>query len=747
MELTRWSSRRVIRGRRFWRCLPLITAMISPLTTAAQQPREEAAAFAVELAVSARDKDGRPIMDLKREEIRVFEDGREQKIEHFLPIDLTKPPEDLPPQITRRNFILFFDVTFNTPAALSRAKQAAVKFVESKMPDGDQAAVFAFSALKGVFMVSNFTSDRRLLLAAVHSIGIERVFDTAADSAGFFNPLLMRAPMDPRLYSMGLGSGSSTPGESSALAQWVRDMNALARRDSIDAYRAAVSFYLERMRQFARSLEMFPGRKFLIFFSTGFDTNVLGVRDLNDMAREGELRAMGDFEALAALDDARSRDVGMDLRIVFEQAMRYFASSDCRVFPVDASGLAGGDTLQLTEDRASDPHATGRRQASLFSFARETGGKLYKNLNAIDEALADILSLTDSFYLVTYTPPHREPKKTPAYHSIKIECERDGVEVSCRRGYNDARPFRDLTEQERRLQVAEIVNYDLRQDGVAFDAQLLQFPVSQGSNPVALVLQVPGQQFPREKIDMTLEIFAFALGPEGRFEAYVHGYVRVPGADLEGKLQEAGIRYSDAMALRPGIPYEVRILIRNNLTGEVGTRTLDVTTLATASSFAIATPFFVAAESLWLNVLGYDPTKPPVRVQQLPGGFPLRYGGRPCPVEIYTGRRQGARLALLLKLYDLSPDRAARRAEVVHIAWEVLDAAGAIVARPPFKLVQSPIRADGGCVDYLFEFDPAALPEAAAWLRIQATDSVTKQVVSEWVSLKPGAAIERPAAR
>ena len=46
-------------------------------------PRFSSGTDLVILSATAIDKRGRPVTDLRREEMRVFEDGRPQKLEHF----------------------------------------------------------------------------------------------------------------------------------------------------------------------------------------------------------------------------------------------------------------------------------------------------------------------------------------------------------------------------------------------------------------------------------------------------------------------------------------------------------------------------------------------------------------------------------------------------------------------------------------------------------------------------------------
>lgn len=715
--------------------------LLASLLTA-DQPKEQAGVSVVEVPVFVRDKDGKPVTDLKVEDFRIWEDGKEQKIELFFPIDLARREEQkLPPPVTRRNFVLLYDVTFTTPSALVKAQRAGFKFVDTMLPNEDRAAVYAFSTLKGVFMVCNFSSDKNLLRSAINSLGVERKFDTVVDSAGFVNESMIMTEQQMEIATPTEGpdepdAGKPKGSDNRALtAQWMREMNVQVRRDNEEYYRDMVGVYLENLRGFARELELVPGRKFMVLFSTGFDTKAFGVRDTRDTAREAETFVNADFEEMAASGEVRAREIATDLSDAMEQAMKYFSSADCRIFAVDAAGLSSDSNLDLSYESSSDPQATGRRQASLFSMAKDTGGKLYKNINDIDSALVDVLDTTQFFYLVGYTPPAESGRKPGEFHKIKIELNRDAVDFTYRPGYHDARPFSELTADERRMQIAQILNDESAFNTITVRANGVVFPERAGMSPVAVLVELAGEQFAREKRELQVELYAFAIGPEKQVEAYAHGFSRVSGSDVNGKLQESGIRYSDVMLLRPGRQYEIRTIVRNNATGDIGTKSLRVTTRHDQGAFSIATPFFVPAKSKWFNAVGYNPEKPPTRVAPLGADYPVTYRGKPCAVELEPDLTDGADRALLIKLYNFSSEPGAAVPDL-GLSWDICDPSGRKIASPQFKLLEKPNIVSGSMIEYIFDIRASGLPAGPGWLKVTATDNVTRKSVVDWVPLE-----------
>ncbi|MEW6366353.1 MAG: VWA domain-containing protein [Acidobacteriota bacterium] len=688
----------------------------------------------VEVPVFARDDAGKPVLDLTQEEFSVYEDGKAQKIEIFLPIDLGKRAESvLPKQLIRRNFVFFFDVTFNSAQGLIRARQAAYRFVDTKMDPEDRAAVFAFSSLKGIFLVANFTSDKQLLRSALDSLGIDRRFDVVTDAGGYFNQVLLQTHQGGVMVE-GLSRLSDGAGGNQDEANlWMRQLNAMGKRNDAEFYTNTVSAYLEGMRSFARSLEFFPGRKYLIYFSNGFDTKVLGAMDLKTAAEQAEMAAHGDFEWMAASGVNEEREVRRDLSDVMHQAARYLASSDCKVFPIDTSGLAGDANLDLIDESSADPQAVGRRQASLFEFADETGGKLYKNTNDIDAAMADVLDTTGSFYLLGYNVPVRPASEQEKYHKIKVEVARRGLSISYRPGYHDPIPFSKLSKEDRQLQIAEVVSDNLSMDNLKLRAQAAVFPEQSGQVPVAVLLQIPGGQFEKAKRELLLEVYAFAVGPKGTFDGYAHGFCRIPPSEANGGIQKGGLRYSDMMLLPPG-EYEIRVLVRNGLTGDIGTTTVKAAAQKASTTFAMATPFFVSGKSEWLNVLGYDTEKPPARVAGLGGYYPISYRAKPCTAEIYPNVQDRDDRGLLIRLYNFSFDSGTKEPDI-GLRWEIFDQGGRYLGQPQFKLLEKPNRISDSQIEYMFDIHAEKLPAGLCWLKVTATDKMNGTSVFDWVPL------------
>lgn len=130
----------------------------------------------VKFAFTVRDKKNRLVLDLAKEELRVFEDGTEQRIEYFSP-ELTLP----------LNLGLLIDLSRSQRRRMTAAVHNATEpFFRRALRKGDQAFVIGFG--NESYLVSDFTDSRENLLQAVRKTseisasGGTRLYDTIEEA-------------------------------------------------------------------------------------------------------------------------------------------------------------------------------------------------------------------------------------------------------------------------------------------------------------------------------------------------------------------------------------------------------------------------------------------------------------------------------------------------------------------------------------------------------------------------------------
>ena len=135
---------------------------------AAAQVAEKITVSLVEVPVAVVDGSGNPVRGLKAENFELSDDRGRHEITSFDAIDFAAPGAEIMAP-ARRNFLFLFDLSNATPKSMQRAQTAAGEFVKRQSHPRDLFAVGTIDADHGFRMVTAFTSDRPLVVAALEN--------------------------------------------------------------------------------------------------------------------------------------------------------------------------------------------------------------------------------------------------------------------------------------------------------------------------------------------------------------------------------------------------------------------------------------------------------------------------------------------------------------------------------------------------------------------------------------------------
>lgn len=517
----------------------------------------------VQVDAVVTDSKGRQVTDLKAEDFEIVEDGRPQKITNFSYIRLAPPSQPaaapapaplprgaVPPpppapvaakrEDVRRTIVLVVDDLGLSFESMGEVRHDLKRFVERQLQPGDLVAIVRTSG--GMGALDQFTTDRRLLLAAV-----ERLRWYPGGRSGL-------SAMEP--VSSGRGAGQGARDQD---AQWRRVNYSLGTL-------GAVSYLVNGMREM-------PGRKSLVLISDGLRLRTtLGPGET--MARQ--------YAGPSAWD--------RDERIV--QALRHLADQANRaavvVYSIDARGL---QTLAPTADDTGSPdmqalinagrgdsRLTGMLldQEGLQVLSRETGGFLVHDCNRIDFGMGQILKDLEGYYLIGYKPDAArfQPRngKQADFHAIKLQVKVPKLHVRSRSGYfgyeDSAKPADD------RFAVALFSPFT--SSGVRLRLTSVFAEAADGRTTITLMLHIDARDltFSDEAGDRqaTAELLAFTVDERGQpvDKASYKAIIRLKPARYEYALG-AGLVYTSSIpVVRPG-PYQVRVAVRDAATGKIGT--------------------------------------------------------------------------------------------------------------------------------------------------------------------------------
>lgn len=672
----------------------------------------------VSVPVFVVDRDGHAMRGLHPEDFQLYDDKRKVPIVSFQYIDTTSPAaqemiREAPP--ARRRFLLLFDMSFTDPGGIIRAREAAHRFVLRELAPSDLAAVATFDVNRGIRLIANFTEDKALLVKAVETLGV---------------PSLVRLD-DPLSLSVQMAdipiSGRSERDESnnSAIADSVLAVMARRLRSMNEAiYRDQVTQLLSSLGDLARSLSGVEGRKQVLYFSAGFDSQALVGNTGNQMRIASESIANGDLYEV----DSEARYGDTRLRDIFGRITRALSNADCVVHSIDVTGLGRDDSLIQTDvtrdpSRLDNGSTTGRE--SLNYLSTETGGRFFKDTNDLGTALDEVLAMTSRYYILGYQP--NDLKGPGHFHKLKVKVRRKGVKVSNRAGYYERVPRPSQTHLQQQFESAQLIMTGVGRDDLRFSALCLPFPVPGDRQTLGVVLQVPREEIVG-KGPVPLEVYGYAVAEDGSVADHLAQLARVDlhRADPEGRA--AGLSFYGTLEVPPG-RYTVRFMLQRPDTGAAGVQFIDVNVppYDPRAGFLLP-PVLMEDARRWVS-LEMGAAKRTAR-----DPFPFTVGGEPFLPRTNFTVRGGAPEKLVLIAYD--PDRPKDPAAGIEIHSSLTDASGAAV--PPGTLrVDHVFRDPGGRRTYLLAYTPGSIAPGDYTLRIGIGEAGTR--LESYALLRVGA--------
>ncbi|MGZ5498586.1 MAG: VWA domain-containing protein, partial [Candidatus Aminicenantales bacterium] len=228
--------------------------------------------------VYVTDKKGNPVPDLAASDFTVTDNGQPVKVTDFerrvlqaAPFDVraeepvpapAKKIEPVPSvnRDTNRSFFLYFDFAYNNPRGITKAKRAALHFLDTDIAPEDEVALVSYSMLKGITVHEYLTTDHSKVRQALETIGQKDVVGRADE-------------VEEQYWQQateGLRSYDNSRGANDRISQEVLETN-IKRWES----KQTVQRFLLGMTTLAKALRIVPGQKQFILFSSGIPASLL----------------------------------------------------------------------------------------------------------------------------------------------------------------------------------------------------------------------------------------------------------------------------------------------------------------------------------------------------------------------------------------------------------------------------------------------------------------------------------------
>jgi VWFA-related protein len=534
----------------------------------------------VQVDVVVTDKQGRPVTGLKPEDFLLLEDGRPQRLSHFLVGAGGHPAEESPeaapgeaPPVEAappgRHIVLAVDDLHMAPSSMAEAKKAMRRFIDEQMDDEDEMAVVTTSGAVGVF--EPFTRERFTLRRAVDRLSDQqrRADSTAQVYMSEFQAqsiergdadaldLALKEIMQTQALTINSRAGPVMNPQAEAQAR------ALARMVLSEAMDNSLRS-LDTLEQVVRHIAPVPGRKLVILVSDGF-----------------------------LLGEGSAQTHGFDLRRLIDASTR----AGVAVYALDSRGLTaagalGGDASSSAPLVLSAPSVRERLQRfgeraqreSLATLADGTGGFLVHGSNDLALGLTRILHDSDSCYLMAYVPSHGD--RDGRFHKIEVKLPRHPeLHLRARKGYfaPDDRKLAAAAKgadgnsprREREIKTGLTSLFPLRGVPLRLASEWLQ---TAGGPELVLraYADLSGVRFNRvgDRYKAELELLSVVYDAAGKRVGEMEGQqaqLSLTRAHYEDMLRE-GLRYHRTLQLAPG-RYQVHMVAREGIFGQLGSAT------------------------------------------------------------------------------------------------------------------------------------------------------------------------------
>jgi VWFA-related protein len=550
----------------------------------------------VAVDVLVTDAAGKPVTDLKPEDIVVEENGKTQKIASMeLMNSAAEAPDVLPdtiysnrPEFTapRGSYTILLIDALNTPVQnASYARQQLLSYAASQTQAGQRIAVYALG--NGLYKLQGFTDDAQLLQDAIQrSEKVANAGATATPDSGRTLPV------------PGANSTSGTPpgGNNSLATSLVSRLTAFST-EGIAYYN--VQMQIERttaaLRALARMMLGIPGRKNLVWVTAGVPITL----NIDEMAVTTVREERTDPTAQAPLNSESSyaayeQNIRQEAANPLKEVSSLLQRAQISVYPVDARGLFGAGATSQTQASSSGVNSQGmlvmgaeygravsasgsaisNSQANMRTIASETGGRYFVNRNDIDRAVAVAADDGRTYYLVSYYPEKKKFDGT--FRKIKVNVKRPGLTVRNRSGYY-AVDFSKGSKKDRETDIASALNMASSAPStmLLFDARIVP-PAPAAKATVPVLFRVPAGNFTAEDgkdngKHLSLDFFVTAATGDGKVVNTTGKTVDTTvTAEQFQQIEKQGLLLPIDMELPPG-NYNLQLGVRDNPTGMVGT--------------------------------------------------------------------------------------------------------------------------------------------------------------------------------
>lgn len=538
----------------------------------------------IQIDVTVTDKNGKLVTDLTQGDFELYENGEKQDISNFMRVsrssggastagdagiasgqDSTAGGPGLRPAIGGRTIAIIIDDLSLSHPSVFYTRQALKKFVDEQMQPGDMVAIIRTGG--GTGALQQFTSDKRILLAAIEKIrwnpfggSLDALMSVAQNnsevSERFRSESDAVASGDPKSF-VGVLTRESVAD--------TKTMDYKASKNLADSEKSTFALTaLGVVRYIVQGMSKMPGRKSIMLFSDGIDIS----------GGAGKIKGTHTFDYVQEIADLATR-------------------SSVVIYSMDTRGL---NSMMITASDSTYEQIDGRRgqkeeerskqyrdsQDGLVYFAEQTGGKAFINQNNLNVGIERALYDQTGYYLIGYVPDADSFDATKRrFNKFEVKLKRPGLKASYRSGFfssplNEG-PRVQLTASEQQMVDALTSPFAQNDIAVGVNALYADDPVDGGYlrsfvhiDSRSLSFSDTPDGWKTATFDIAAVMFGEGGAPMERKEAKYT--IKTRGATYDTMI-EKGFVYVLVVPVKQAGLYQYRVALRDTVSGKMGSAT------------------------------------------------------------------------------------------------------------------------------------------------------------------------------
>jgi VWFA-related protein len=411
----------------------------------------------VQFDMVVTDAQGRPVKDLKASDFVVLQDGKPQTISAFeshtpaaaatTENATAQTVAGIPPANSFSNIpkstpqsswtVILFDLLNTSATDQAYARNQLLQLLRS-LPKGRPVALFVLT--RQLEMLQGFTQDPDELLRRAEMVMPSKSPDLTTMAQrerdiGRIVGTAQQAIAATPAQAGDVNTSSLGYGQAARISQNYNDHEAFQNSDR-------ALFTLAAMKNMARAVSGYPGRKSLIWLSGSFPVNIEP-----DPASDDPFRNVRSFQqniqttssllatsrvAVYPVDVRGLQMKGIDISMAASETQFMndpVPSTAPRAVASSASNLGNtlnAQTIDLVNDRAT-----------MNNIAQQTGGEAFVNTNDLKRVINRSLEDGSTYYTLAYTPPKDEQG---GYHRVAVQAPNKNWKLAYRRGYYNIPP-------------------------------------------------------------------------------------------------------------------------------------------------------------------------------------------------------------------------------------------------------------------------------------------------------------------